>query len=590
MSKSTVPPPTPPPAAPRQNDNRHQNQHQHNRPLSQFVPKIPGIKTLGTSSEQRGHNFTKFLKSIHHHALTTFHNSKDISTAIVEFKDPLAALKQATLSLSEIRRQNNLNPSLPVADEDAAATFIREADNADRRDEAMSLYGIQLKSNAEREKDLTQYLTILLATIMGQCTPALQEEVHGEPEYLSKSSTFDSVWLLQSLQKITAGVNNTTNKYHSVFKATKKFYSTQQSNTESIDEFYNRFENAKDLYLAIAIFMNANKVKYEPLWNKLENDFLAGQDSYPKTIGNVIHLLTNWKASAVPSTHPTSNPNDQDRRNPDGTPAVSFATIEWATLVPLPTNDDFSALAGFDSTCPTFAPSRKPPHDISPDIECIKCKKKRHYATACPFIVLPQLFQFARLSVQLNQTQAQSILVPGSIIVDSGFTFNCFHERNLISNMHSINSVTAYPFSLFNTVIENKQFFSRREIEGAEVAHAQQEGQIGWSSDQEYLIMKSTKIKFYATKAFNRSISKHKKNILRTTYKRGPKDIINGIEKVLNVFRNRGFQVNLINADNEFKKLENKVSAHVEICAAGQEHIPQIQHSIRFMKDRTRCF
>ena len=42
------------------------------------------------------------------------------------------------------------------------------------------------------------------------------------------------------------------------------------------------------------------------------------------------------------------------------------------------------------------------------------------------------------------------------------------------------------------------------------------------------------------------------------------------------MFRNWGFQVNLINADNKFKKLENKVSAHVEICAAGQ-HLPQIE-------------
>ena len=79
-----------------------------------------------------------------------------------------------------------------------------------------------LKSNFEREKDLTQNLTILWATIMGQCTPALQEEVHGEPDYMSKCAAFDSVWLLQSLQKITAGVNKTTNKYYSVFKATKK--------------------------------------------------------------------------------------------------------------------------------------------------------------------------------------------------------------------------------------------------------------------------------------------------------------------------------------------------------------------------------
>jgi hypothetical protein len=232
--------------------------------------------------------------------------------------------------------------------------------------------------------------------------------------------------------------------------------------------------------------------------------------------------------------------------------------------------------------------------------------------------------------------------------------------------LFNLNTPTAYPISLLNTVKENKQFFSRREIEGAEAAREQQ-GQIGWPSDQEYheiirdnllknskatlddlrraehifggtavnllkgktvykavntntsiervplppiilkthpsedldidffyvqgapyLFIKSTKIKFHATQAFNR-ISKRKTKTTRTTYKRGPTDIINGIEKVLTVFRNRGFQVNLINADNEFKKLENKVTTHIEICAAGQ-HVPRIERGIRFMKDRTRCY
>ena len=190
--------------------------------------------------------------------------------------------------------------------------------------------------------------------------------------------------------------------------------------------------------------MNVNNVKYDSLWNKLENYPLVVQASYPKTIGDATHLLTNWKASTAASTHPTPNPNDRDRRNPGGTPAVSFATTDWATFLPLPTNDDFSALAGFDSTRPTFAPLRKPPRNISPDIECIKCKKKGYYAIDCPFIISPQLFQFARPSVQLNQTQAQSILVPGSIIIDSGSTFNCFREHNLISDMHSCNPFTTY--------------------------------------------------------------------------------------------------------------------------------------------------
>ena len=96
---------------------------------SQFVPKIAEIETLGTSTEQRrGHNFAKFLKSIHHHALTTFNNSKDISKAILDFTDPLAELQKETLSLSAIRKSNNLNPFPPKAEESESDQFIRESE------------------------------------------------------------------------------------------------------------------------------------------------------------------------------------------------------------------------------------------------------------------------------------------------------------------------------------------------------------------------------------------------------------------------------------------------------------------------------
>ena len=100
--------------------------------------------------------------------------------------------------------------------------------------------------------------------------------------------------------------------------------------------------------------------------------------------------------------------------------------------------------------------------------------------------------------------------------------------------------------------------------------------------------MKLNSIKFQAIQCFNR-VSRRIKGSRRITYKRGPTDIINGVKKILNVIRRRGFQLQIINADNEFTKLEGKVSAHMEICAAGQ-HIPRIERGIRFMKERTRCF
>ena len=88
----------------------------------------------------------------------------------------------------------------------------------------------------------------------GNNNSALEEKRNSSPKPSSQKNV-QIVWIVEgccregkSLQKIIAGVNKTTNKYHSAFKAMKKFYSTQQSLTEGIDEFYNsRFKNAKHL-------------------------------------------------------------------------------------------------------------------------------------------------------------------------------------------------------------------------------------------------------------------------------------------------------------------------------------------------------
>lgn len=90
---------------------------------------------------------------------------------------------------------------------------------------AKMLYSNQIKINTEKEKDLTQNLTILWATIMGQCSAALQEDVHVDPDYATKSADFDSIWLLQVLQKITAGTNKKPMNISQLSKQQKHFTS-----------------------------------------------------------------------------------------------------------------------------------------------------------------------------------------------------------------------------------------------------------------------------------------------------------------------------------------------------------------------------
>ena len=105
-----------------------------------------------------------------------------------------------------------------------------------------------------------------------------------------------------------------------------------------------------------------------------------------------------------------------------------------------------------------------------------------------------------------------------------------------------------------------------------------------------YLLMKTAVVKFQAIQSFNRlSQIIQRSNLHRIVYKRGPTDIINGIKKVLGPLRTRGFTFSIINLDKEFQKLENRVSAHLEICAARQ-HIHRIERDVRSVKDRMRCF
>ena len=206
--------PTPAPSASTSGRTSNSRQNHRGRRTTSFTPKLSKVESLASSSENKSQDFSKFQKSLHHHVLTTFKNSKDLSQAILEFADPLVAIRQHIPSLTDIRNRHNLGLQGPPAggNETEAEKFIRESENNDRTDTAKIVFSNEVKQIAERERDAIQNLTILWATIMGQCTPALQEEVQGEPDYGNKSAIFDSVWLLQTLQKITAGVNKTTNK------------------------------------------------------------------------------------------------------------------------------------------------------------------------------------------------------------------------------------------------------------------------------------------------------------------------------------------------------------------------------------------
>jgi hypothetical protein len=48
-------------------------------------------------------------------------------------------------------------------------------------------------------------------------------------------------------------------------------------------------------YLAVAFLLNVDRTRYLSMLQDLENDFLQGQDNYPKAIMAAYNVFTNWK-------------------------------------------------------------------------------------------------------------------------------------------------------------------------------------------------------------------------------------------------------------------------------------------------------
>ena len=52
--------------------------------------------------------------------------------------------------------------------------------------------------------------------------------------------------------------------------------------------------------------------------------------------------------------------------------------------------------------------------------------------------------------------------------------------------------------------------------------------------------------------------------------------IIAGIKKVMDLYKNRGFDIVTVHRDNEFQKIESRIRTHINICAALQ-HMKRVK-------------
>ena len=206
-------------------------------------------------------------------------------------------------------------------------------------------------------------------------------------------------------------------------------------------------------------------------------------------------------------------------------------------------------------------------------------------------------------------------------------------------------------YSFLSTVAQNKEYFSRAEIEGADQARILQDN-ISWPSTEDYKhyissnqlrnctvtiddvtraeaiygpqvpILKGKMVRrrpehftsiprvqipapllehhptdelnmdymyINGTPYLHTKSSVIKFNSVQHCKGRGRKEMERGIDKVTSKFTQRGIKIIAYNGDNEFEKLRDHVApAALNIVARG-EHLGPIERSVRTIKERVRC-
>ena len=105
------------------------------------------------------------------------------------------------------------------------------------------MWRMRVKRYMDLKDILIQNTNKLYGIVIGQCTPELISIIKVEAEYKKKSSDFDTLWLLQKVNKTTAGVDmkaNTDLRLHEIMII---FLNTKQGQTESNDDYLSRFNS-----------------------------------------------------------------------------------------------------------------------------------------------------------------------------------------------------------------------------------------------------------------------------------------------------------------------------------------------------------
>ena len=240
--------------------------------------------------------------------------------------DPEAAMKLAILNNAIAEGEYELTVDVPIVMTDSEKTQ----------------YSNDWRSYRERNAQLLKHRGQAFSLILGQCTQLLQDKMKQDTDWNTVSTSYDPLTLYRLIERTILAQTEDQYPFATVYDQELAFYSFRQESLSN-PQWYERFntkidvasaigvtrqhkvlleyvatelhtqafstlteaqqeavrEDAEERYISYA-FLRQSGLQHGNLKVDLQNDFTVGDNKYPKTRQQTLHLLDKYTKTTVP--------------------------------------------------------------------------------------------------------------------------------------------------------------------------------------------------------------------------------------------------------------------------------------------------
>ena len=222
-----------------------------------------------------------------------------------------------------------------------------------------AVFSEQVKEYVKQTSRLQENIKHLWALVWGQCSNTIQTRLQALDTYEDMHAASDGLRLLVAIKDLMYNVQEQKYVPLSIHLAKRQFFLLSQGRN-TVGEYYEQFKNQTDVldhigagigdddaitkqvlrsqgidieeateaqeeaaeiqetewYLALAFLMGSDRSRFGRLLEKLENDFTAGHDNYPKTLTDSYNMMTPSQSKCYKVRVLTSRRQRKPKRKP----------------------------------------------------------------------------------------------------------------------------------------------------------------------------------------------------------------------------------------------------------------------------------